>query len=35
MVPLTYEENESYKKQKVIYAKNDLVLTMTTKNTIK
>ena len=25
MIPLTYEENKSYKKQKVIYVKNNLM----------
>ena len=34
-LPLTYKENKSYKKQKiVIYAKKDLVLMMAVKNII-
>ena len=26
MIPLTYEENKSHKKQKLTYAKNNLIL---------
>ena len=36
MIPLTHNENKSYKKQKVCYnAKKDLVLMITIKNIIK
>ena len=35
MIPLTHEENKSYKKQKVIYPKKDLLLMMKIKNIIK
>ena len=35
MVPLTKEEKKIHRVQKVIYAKKDLVLMMTIKNTIK
>ena len=36
MIPLTHNENKSYKNQKVCYnAKKDLVLMITIKNIIK
>ena len=35
MAPLTDEENKSYKKQKVCYAKKDLVLMIIIKSIMK